>query len=462
MSGTPSHVLTHEVQTESDGQSRAGGTPGGPALSVAHGTLASRGVGGVAPLEQGTWLLGREDGHAALTTAERSVSRAHATLRVAGSTVELRDEGSRNGTFVDGRPAPAERWVPLGDGSVIRCGSLIMVYRAAAPREAGEADPKLPGISPAMVTLRRQLEPLSRVRCPMLVLGETGTGKEFVARRLNPEGGPFVPVNCAELSRGVSRAELFGVVRGAYTDASTTRDGLVAAAEGGTLFLDEIGDLDPDVQAELVRFLETGRWRMVGASEERTSTARVVAATHVDLDAAMGEGWFRRDLLARLRADAPPIRLPPLRERVEDIPGWVARFNNEAIVRIGASALGWQPGFIETLLLQPWPDNLRGLRMALHAAILNAGPGARLDAGHLPQELDAHRRMLRGSQGPSVPSSGPGEDAGRAAPPDRAEIEDALTACRGVMRSAAERLGVGRRSLYRLCERHGIDPERFR
>jgi DNA-binding NtrC family response regulator len=279
-----------------------------------------------------------------------------------------------------------------------------------------------------------------------------------------------VTLNSAELSRDLARSELFGHVRGAYTHATSNRPGLVDKAGDGVLFLDEIGELSHDVQAELLRFLEDGSYRPVGSTELRHSNARVVAATHVDLDRAVLNNKFRRDLLARLRASNEPLELPPLRERREDILGWTQLFFRE----LGREAppTPWTVGALECLLLYPWTENLRELhRVVGHAA--EQSPGFPCGTEHLPAKLRAHRGTLRSptsgapyeeptpANDPQPPSEPPPPDI-PLPEPTRQEIEEALRRVAGRMRTAAQLLGIDRRKLYRLCDNFAIDYKLYR
>jgi DNA-binding NtrC family response regulator len=291
---------------------------------------------------------------------------------------------------------------------------------------------------------------------------------------------PFVTLNSAELSRELARSELFGHVRGAYTHATANRPGLVDKAGDGVLFLDEIGELSLDVQAELLRFLEDGSYRPVGSTELRHSNARVVAATHVDLDRAVQNNRFRRDLLARLRASNEPLELPPLRERREDILGWTQLFFRELAREPGTTP--WTVGALECLLLYPWTENLRELhRVVGHAA--EQSPAFPCGTEHLPAKLRAHRGTLRAPAGggpieeptpandPAPRWDQPRSDPPRSDPPaidlpipdpTRVEIEEALRKTAGRMRTAAQLLSIDRRKLYRLCDNFSIDYKLYR
>ncbi|MEO7734251.1 MAG: sigma 54-interacting transcriptional regulator, partial [Kofleriaceae bacterium] len=378
----------------------------------------------------------------------------------------------RNRGFVDGRGYGAFERVPLVDGAVLRFGDTLMVFRASPPTNDGRGDSAVfPGLSPIAVAVRRRIDTLAASSGHVLILGETGTGKERVAKAIadHRAAQPFVTLNSAELSRDLARSELFGYARGAFTDARNNKPGLVDTAGDGVLFLDEIGELSMEVQPELLRFLEDGSYRPVGSTELRKSNARLVAATHVDLDQAVEQGKFRRDLLARLRASNTPLQLPALRDRREDILGWT-----ELFFRLGTREVGdspWTAGALECLLLYPWTENLRGLG-AVVTEVASESPSFPCKTEHLPPQLLTHRGTLRTRVGasnldehtPQLPVATP-VPATPVAPrplPSRAEIEDVLRQTQGNMRMAAQILGLDRRKLYRLCEQFGIERESYR
>lgn len=407
------------------------------------------------PLFHGRARLGRapatESGQYELQ--DRRISKAHAELRHVAGRFELQDLGSRNGLYVDGAMISPGATTELFDGSVIRIGDTVLVFRPGAPVEAQWAHPGLPGGAPAVVRARRRLTSLLSDTCHFLVLGETGTGKEFVARWI--AGAPetsegAVILNCAHLQRGTARAELFGVERGAFTDAREARSGLLAEADGRTLFLDELGELEPQVQAELLRFLEDGRYRPVGGTRERQVRTRVVGATNADLDGLAAQGTFRGDLLARFRASTAEVRLPPLRDRREDLVTWARRFHEQPNPQ-------WTAGFVECLLLYPWPTNLRGLAGAIRTLRREHPAEETLRSLHLPDPIQSHRASLR-----AATSSASASPPTRTSSPSAEEIAAALSAHKGNVKAAAQSLGVERRRFYRLCESMKLHPEHFR
>lgn len=387
---------------------------------------------------------------AQVVVADPRMSGLHARIAWQDGEWWLCDLGSRNGGFIDGSPLSSGTSAVLSDNAVIRLGDTLAVFRATPPRGGPEAPvDAFPGVSPLAVEVRRRIHLLAKASGHVLILGETGTGKERVARAVGGTG-PFIPQNCAELSRELARSELFGHVRGAFTGTTNNRQGLVELAHEGALFLDEIGEMPLDVQAELLRFLEDGHYRQLGKTELSRSSARVVAATNVDLDSAVRAGSFRRDLLARLRATNQPLELPPLRDRREDIIDWSLRFLREVRPE-NIPGMPWSVGFMECLLLYSWPENLRELRGVVRGVVEGASAWP-IEPTTLPVPIQQHRRALRErSRGDEIDPV-----------PSREHIEAALASAQGSMRTAASALRINRTRLYRLCEKLEIDIDRFR
>lgn len=425
--------------------------------------------GEIFTLLDGHYVLGRTrseaPGERAIHLPDRGISRRHLQLWRRAEGTSVKDLDSRNGSFVNGTPVPQSSWLPLSDGDIIRVGESLLIFRDGGAYLGSWSDKFMPGWAWGVAAIRQRVAQLATLSVPVLFLGETGTGKEYAARALHDSSaralGPFIPVNCGELARGLSRAELFGREAGAYTDAKGRRIGLVGQGSGGTLFLDEIGDLEPEVQVELIRFLQDGKYRRVGGDALLHADARIVAATNVSLDQAVQEGRFRQDLLARLRAPIAPIRLVPLRARREDILSWARLFLAEAAREFQCALPRWKAGFAECVLLHPWPDNLRELRMVICTALLESKGAPRLEAAHLDEALVERRRRARvvplppSSYNTSAQTSVPGA-------PTRAEVIAALTSTGGVMKATAVALGVSRRKLYRLCDALEIDYADYR
>ncbi|MBA2564021.1 MAG: sigma-54-dependent Fis family transcriptional regulator [Gemmatimonadetes bacterium] len=306
-----------------------------------------------------------------------------------------------------------------------------------------EGFPEMIAQSPAMQPVLRLMERVGPSDANALVLGEHGTGKEVVARWLHAASDrsakPLVTVNVGGLSEGVFESELFGHVKGAFTDAKTDRVGRFELAEGGTLFLDEISNVPLAQQGKLLRVLQTGELERVGSSKTRRVDVRVISATNADVGAEAAAGRFRADLLFRL--NTIEIRLPPLRERPEDIPLLAARFLARHGERYRKSAVGFAPDAMRVMLDHPWPGNVRELDHAVERAVLMA-EGLLITAGDLG---------LRGE-----PEALPRLESMTLDEAERHLIRKALDRAEGNVSVAAKVLGLSRSALYRRIERHGL------
>ena len=303
---------------------------------------------------------------AAISVRDATVSRAHAELTLVDEGVTVVDLGSRNGTFYLGNRV--ER-ITLGLGSRIEVGGVLVALELDAdalhdtPPYDGDAYADIIGASEGMRRLFALLGRLEGSLAPVLVEGESGVGKERVARAIHERSkvadGPMVVLNCGAIPRELVASELFGHRKGAFTGAVETRRGAFDSADGGTLFLDEIGELPLDMQPMLLRALETGEVRALGADDAQHVKVRIVAATNRDLEAEVREGRFRADLFYRLAVAR--LHVPPLRERVEDIAMLAEAFAREASI----DAL---PDDVrEELKSRAWPGNVRELRNAVQA-----------------------------------------------------------------------------------------------
>jgi DNA-binding NtrC family response regulator len=328
-------------------------------------------------------------------------------------------------------------------------------FRAARP---GGADPlaALVGRSRATVRLRRLLGAAAAGDATVLLTGETGTGKGLAARALHAASpraaGPFVHVDCAALAPSVIESELFGHERGAFTGADAPRAGRLEAAAGGTLFLDEIGELEPRLQAKLLRALEDRAFERVGGVRTLALAARVVAATNRDLHRAIAAGAFRADLYYRLQV--VEIELPPLRARSEDLPLLAEHALRAAARRAGRPAPHPTPAFAAALAAHDWPGNVRELANLMERLVaLGAGPV--LDAADLAEALPAPSpATLPVAAPPPSPADDGADPPGHAA--DAARIAAALAATGGNVARAARRLGLPRGTLRHRIAKHGL------
>jgi DNA-binding NtrC family response regulator len=307
-----------------------------------------------------------------------------------------------------------------------------------------EGLPELIAESPAMQPVLRLMERVGPSEANVLILGEHGTGKEVVARWLHASSAraerPMIAVNLGGIPEGLFESELFGHVRGAFTDAKADRVGRFELAEGGTLFLDEIANLPLPQQAKLLRVLETGEFERVGASRARRADVRVVAATNADIQAEVKAGRFREDLLFRL--NTVEIRLPPLRERRPDVPLLAAHFLRRYAARYRkAAGEGFAPDAMELLLRHSWPGNVRELDHAVERAVLMA-------EGGLVQGRDF---------GLGAATDGSGAlDQMSLEEVERVLIQKALARAAGNVSDAATALGLSRSALYRRLKRYGL------
>jgi two-component system response regulator HydG len=309
---------------------------------------------------------------------------------------------------------------------------------------------EIAGESSAMKRLFAMLDRVAESDATVLVTGESGTGKELVARAIHRRGpragGPFVAVNCAAVPEPLLESELFGHVRGAFTDARTTRKGLFARAAKGTIFLDEIGELPLGLQPKLLRVLQERRVRPVGADEETPIDVRVVAATNKDLESAIEEGRFREDLFYRI--EVLRAELPPLRARGADVLLLAQRFLDPLAERAGTAIVGISAEAAERLLAYPWPGNVRELHNAMEHAVALARRD-RIAVEDLPPKVSDHRRSHV-----VVAANDPSELV-TMEEVERRYVLRVMEAAGGNKTMAARVLGFDRTTLYRKLERYG-------
>jgi DNA-binding NtrC family response regulator len=322
-------------------------------------------------------------------------------------------------------------------------------------RTVAAEDPFL-GVSPAIRRLAAEASRIAMRDTPVLILGETGSGKGVLARWLHAASAradePFVDLNCAGLTRDFLETELFGHEKGAFTGAVAQKRGLLEVAHGGAVFLDELGELHPEVQPKLLKVLEEKRFRRLGSVRDQVVDIRLMAATHRDLRAMSDAGGFRSDLYFRI--NTLPLRIPPLRERVEDIP-ILARHLVERLGRDLGEDCSLNTSAQAELSRYPWPGNVRELRNVLERAILLA------DGKYLtPRDLRFETREAAPAvAAPATPPRRPAAAGSRAmtlSDLEREEIERVLSEESGRVERAAKRLGISRSTLYNKIQKFGL------
>jgi DNA-binding NtrC family response regulator len=332
-------------------------------------------------------------------------------------------------------------------GEALRRGRRLEAENMALRDSAAETNdlPQVVAESPAMRTVLNLVERIGPADANVLITGENGTGKEVITRLLHSissrRSKPLVSLNAGALAEGVFESELFGHVRGAFTDAKSDRVGRFELADGGTLFLDEIGNVPLNLQAKLLRVLETGEFERVGSSKTQKVNVRLLSATNADLHAEVAQGRFRQDLLFRL--NTVEIRLPPLRDRLEDIPKLAEHFLKLHRERYRRPIMGFTPEALEALRHHLWPGNVRELDHVIERAVLMS-PGNIVTAFDLALEATPDARMSARLEEMSL------EDA------ERLLIKKALTRYEGNANRAAEALGLSRSALYRRLQKYGL------
>jgi len=381
-----------------------------------------------------------------------ALSGEHVRLMRDRASWRVHDAGSKNGTHINGARAVIQE---LQDGDVIEAAQTFFVLRTGS----GDADPgdlaldigagDLATVDPRLAAALAALERIARADVPLLILGETGTGKEIAARavhELSRRKGHYVAVNCGAIAPTLVESELFGYRRGAFSGATDDRLGLVRTADAGTLFLDEIAELAPGSQAALLRVIQEREVVPVGGTSPFPVDLRVVSATCQDLAARVVLGRFRRDLHARLAAYT--LALPALRQRREDLGLLIARL---VVRRAGRAPVRLDRLAVRMLFQHDWPENIRELDQLL-AAALALGDGT-ISAARIAQLLAARRCP-------------PGEPAGeletRPHEIDRGALSALLESHRGNVSRVAHVLGTSRSQVRRLARRFGLAPEQFR
>ncbi len=316
------------------------------------------------------------------------------------------------------------------------------------------------GKSPAIEQLVEEIRQVAPYKTNVLITGESGTGKELVARTIHELSSrnerPWVAINCSAIPRDLMESELFGYVKGAFTGATQSRLGRLEQAQGGTLFLDEIGDLDPALQAKLLRVLQEREFSPVGSDQVRNVDVRFIAASNRDLNELVQQGKFREDLFYRL--DVYHIVVPPLRRRREDIPLLARHFLHELAAETDKHVQGFTPAALELLSCYRWPGNIRELRNAIERSLLSCKDTV-IDVRHFPNTVVASRGRS-GIEAESLEKKGDQSLDEWLAEVERQVIQDALAQCNGVQARAARRLGITERSLWHRIKKLGIQITR--
>jgi len=420
---------------------------------------------------QGEVFVGRDEA-CGIHIPDDSVSRRHARI-LGGSPPQIEDLGSTNGTRLLGHPLRPGMQVALRFGAVVEIGSVIgfVQPRSAAPGMHDEAAPvsqrsaAAPARLPedgfilrdaAMHELYKLIDVVAPSKMSILVLGETGVGKDVYAETLHKRSdraaGPFFRLNCAAMPENLLEAELFGYERGAFTGAVAAKPGLFEAADGGTVFLDEIGEMPLVTQAKLLRVLESGEVMRLGSLKPRRVDVRFVAATNRDLEALSAQGQFRSDLFFRLNGVS--VTIPPLRKRREDVLPLAEHFLRLATAGRGRTAV-LSPAAAERLVSNRWPGNIRELKNVVERAALLARSGV-IEPEHLgatrPVEVEYDTRTT------AIPPAPPMQNVpirDEFAEIERRRILEAMERCGGNQSRAAKMLGIARGTLIKRLEQYG-------
>ncbi len=414
--------------------------------------------------QSGAFKVGRGD-EVDLRIDDPSVSRDHACMHFGrNNEIHVSDSGSSNGTRVRGRRLRPGEKVPVAAGETFEVGSALLMVQDPFGADASRAP--VAGAAPdsgiviqdrAMAGLYQLAERVAKSTINVLLLGETGVGKDVLARKIHamsPRADkPFLPLNCGALTEQLLESELFGHEKGAFTGAVEQKMGLLEAANEGTVFLDEVGELPMSVQVKLLRVLEERAVRRVGGLKSKPFDIRFIAATNRDLAQAIVDSGFRSDLFYRLNGIS--LVIPPLRQRVSEIEGLAAKFIEDASKRAGqpkpprlhAEALAW-------LRAHPWPGNIRELHNTIERAVLLC-TGDEIGLDHLPARSP-------GAPLAATPSGATGTTAGDDDDPERRRIIDALDQCAGNQTRAAKMLGISRNTLLARLDQYGLARPRKR
>ncbi len=430
------------------------------APGVEHGSLTAfwEGGGVTVPLPMGPSCVIGRSGSAGLVIDHASLSRSHAVLHLQPD-LAIEDLGSSNGTTVRGKLLRPNERAPIAWGEPVELGRVILVVRP--PGGAPAVDAAAPEPDATMAEALRLVQVVAPTDISVLILGETGSGKGWVAAQIHQRSkraaGPWLHLNCAAFPENLLESELFGYERGAFTGAAQAKQGLLEAASGGTVFLDEVGELPLATQAKLLLALERREVHRLGALKPRPFDVRFVSATNRQLEAASAHGTFRIDLYYRLAGLT--ISVPPLRHRREEIAHLATSLLEASAARLRRPVPALSPGAVAALQRYDWPGNVRELGAVLERALLFC-------------EGTVEREHL-GLRQPSIPPSTPSRSSSIPPPPqsqrtlaedvheiERRRITEALEQCAGNQSRAAELLGISRRTLINRMVEFGFPRPR--
>jgi two-component system response regulator HydG len=391
-------------------------------------------------------------GEALLRAAKAVAPETEVVVMTAYGTVEGAVSAMKEGAY-DFITKPVKRHAIVKSvRQALEKASLLAENRALKAQLAGLVAPaagRLIGGAPAFRAALDALRQAAPTSATVLVSGESGTGKELAARMLHDlsprAGGPFVPVNCAAIPETILESELFGYERGAFTGAAGRKEGRFERAHGGTLFLDEVGEMSPAVQVKLLRVLQDGVVERLGGTQPVTVDVRLLAASNKDLAGEVKTGRFREDLFYRLNVIA--IRLPPLRDRREDVPLLAAAFLRRIAEKHAKPISAFTPAALAALAAHDWPGNVRELEHAIERAVVLCRSGD-VDVGDLPEPLRvAAPPVSPGSTAIEIAIGTPMEEV------ERVVIRETLRHTKGDKTLAAQILGIAPRTIYRKLDR---------
>jgi two-component system response regulator AtoC len=411
-------------------------------------------------LEDGvTIVVGRND-DCEIQIVHPSLSRRHVAIH-GGNPPRIEDLGSHNGVKVAERRIEPGTRVPLAPGQAVEAGPLLIVLQGGSPASGPAAVPS------AMAEVRRLLALAAKSAISILLLGETGVGKEVAAEAIH-DGSPrakmkLVRLNCAAFTESLLDSELFGHEKGSFTGAVRAKPGLLESADGGTVFFDEVAELPLATQVKLLRVLENREVRRIGGMEARKIDVRFVSATNRDVRSLVSSGAFREDLYYRL--NGMTVTVPPLRERRQEIPELVSTFVARECDRAGRPTLTVEPDAMSVLSAHRWPGNIRELRNVVDRAVMLA-PGSVISREHVVMDPAPQTPSSLGGH-PQTPGSqsSPGHAVDLRADVDayeRARVVEALERAGGNQTKAAQLLGLTRRVLISRLEAHNLPRPRKR